>query len=91
MEVCVCVCVERGYRLEGDKARQQQRRAAYFNLIRLVSLADAELALCQKGVCALNGGDLEWIGRRRGDKVQQPHGSLIAGSMTAVNGEQGTA
>ena len=43
----VCVCVGRGGRgVKATKLVTAQHRAAYFTLIRPVSLADAELALC---------------------------------------------
>ena len=49
--VCVCVCVRacvgRGGRgVKATKLVTALHRAAYFTLIRPVSLADAELALC---------------------------------------------
>lgn len=45
---CVCVCVweEGGGGTKATKLVTAQHRAAYFTLIRPVSLADAELALC---------------------------------------------
>lgn len=47
------MCVKKGRSIEATKLIRAQRRVAYLTLIRPVSLADAELALCYKGVRVL--------------------------------------
>lgn len=46
MFVCVPVCVRVRRGMKATKLVTAQHRAAYFTLIRPVSLVDAELALC---------------------------------------------
>lgn len=68
--VCVCVNVgKRGQRHEGDKARHSTELRTS-PLLDLCPWQMQSLPFVRKVCVCYNGGDLEWIGRRRGDKVQ---------------------
>lgn len=70
---CVCVCVGRGGRgTEATKlvTAQHSTEPRTSPLLDLCPWQMQSLPFVSKVCVCYNGGDLEWIGRRRGDKVQ---------------------
>lgn len=67
----MCVCGKRGV-----EARKRQSSSQHSTELRTSPLLDLcpwqmqSLPFVRKVRVCYNGGDLEWIGRRRGDKVQ---------------------